>query len=91
MENEDKLADKAKEVLQELWSEMLAELDFLGKQGYFTPSLLVSKVRDYNRKWNKRADRLKFLQIDGFKKFAKRTLIDNSKFGNDFITALKYL
>lgn len=81
----------ARDILQELWSEMLDELDTLGKQGRFTPSLLVSKIRDYNRKWNKKADENSLLLVDGFKKFAKKQMIENSKFGDDYINALKYL
>lgn len=91
MDSVDDLADKSRKILQSVWYEMLGELDTLGKQERFTPSLLVSKVRDYNRKWNKKAEELNYLKIDGFKMFAKRMLIEQSKFGDDYITALKYL
>lgn len=85
------ILEHARDILQVLWTEMLDELNTLGKQGYFTPSLLVSKVRDYNRKWNKKADEDNLLLVDGFKNFAKKQLIEQSKFGDDFIKALKYL
>ena len=85
------ILDHARDILQVLWTEMLNELNTLGKQGHFTSSLLVSKVRDYNRKWNMKADEDNLLLIDGFKNFAKKQLIAQSKFGPDFIKALKYL
>lgn len=85
------ILDHARDILQLLWTEMLNELNTLGRQGHFTPSLLVSKVRDYNRKWNIKADEDNLLLIDGFKTFAKKQLISQSKFGDDFIKALKYL
>ena len=85
------ILDHARDILQVLWTEMLNELNTLGRQGHFTPSLLVSKVRDYNRKWNKKADEDNLLLTDGFKKFAKKQLIKQSKFGDEYITALRYL
>ena len=85
------ILEHAREYLQILWTEMLNELNNLGREGYFTPSLLVSKVRDYNRRWNKKAEEDKLLLSDGFKAFAKKQLINQSKFGQEYITALKYL
>ena len=85
------ILEHARDILQILWIEMLEELNTVGQQGHFTPSLLVSKVRDYNRKWNKKADEDNLLLVDGFKNFAKKQLIKHSKFGPEYITALKYL
>ena len=85
------ILEHAREYLQTLWSEMLDELNILSQIVHITPSLLVSKVRDYNRKWNKKADEDNLLLPDGFKMFAKEQLIKQSKFGPEYITALKYL
>ncbi len=85
------ILEHARDILQLLWIEMFEELNTLGQQGHFTPSLLVSKVRDYNRKWNQKVDEDTLLLPDGFKKFAKKQLIKQSKFGPEYITALKYL
>ena len=88
--NNDFLSD-ARAILQILWTDMFNELLTLSKQGHYTPSLLVSKVRDYNRKWNKRAETEKYLLPDAFKTFVKKQLTEQSNFPPDFINALKYL
>lgn len=78
-------------IANKLNKEMLTEILAAAKENRLTGSLLVSKVRDYNRKWNKTAKIHPELQIDGFKKFAKREMLDQPSFKDLFESSLKYL
>lgn len=83
-------SDIGAEIALKLWADMSAELALYGEGGKFTPSLLVSKVRDYNRKWNTLAETNPFMKPDGFKVIAKRLLLENT-LSIEFQDALKYL
>ena len=82
---------RASDIFEDLWRELLSELSIREKLKQLTPSLVVSKTRDYNRKWNALADKNLELAPDGFLHLAKIQwgLIDI--FPEEYKTALKYL
>lgn len=91
-EVEAEITMEVTEILRKLWREMYDELELYGSgSGNFTPSLLISKIRDYNRKWNIMAETNKFMEPDGFKAAAKKLLTDKGPMGKQFKDALKYL
>ena len=91
-EVEAEIKEEVTEIVQKLWAEMSAELELYGSgRGEFTPALLISKIRDYNRKWNIIAETNKFMEPDGFKAIAKKLLYHSDPLGKQFQDALKYL
>ena len=84
------LLNDARELLKLLWFEMLEEINRLGSS-HFTPSLLISKIRDYNRRWNRKAEELLYLVPDAFKDFSKKQFMKELDLGEDLKNALKYL
>ena len=88
------IEEQITDTLRNLWKQMSSELEKYGSgSGNFTPSLLVSKIRDYNRKWNKLAEDNQFMEPDGFKVAAKKLLSKEKgrPLGKEFQDALKYL
>ena len=84
---EDKILEKYNELWQEMWKELLV----LTKKGIFNPSTIISKIRDYNRKWNTCVEDFDG-PIDGFKDIVKYKLIELDVLPEEIQTAvLKYL
>ena len=83
--------DFAIETAVRLKTELLKEILKASKENRLTGSLLVSKTRDYNRKWNKLAETHPDLIKDGFKAFAKKIFMEEPMFKSQFETSLKYL
>ncbi len=79
--------ETAQKLLQEFWKEMR----LASTEGRLTSSLITSKARDYNRKWNKHAETHLGMKPDGFKEMIKKQLSEEPLFRDQFATALKYL
>lgn len=72
-------------------TELIKEILNASKEFRLTGSLLVSKIRDYNRKWNKLAETHPELIKDGFKAYAKKLFMEQPLFKDQYETSLKYL
>lgn len=85
------MGDIILEKYNELWTEMWKECLALSKKGIFNPSIIISKIRDYNRKWNVFAESCDG-PIDGYKDIVKYKLIELNILPEDIQAAvLKYL
>ena len=73
------------ETADKLRTELFKEILKASKENRLTGSLLVSKTRDYNRKWNKLAEIHPDLIEDGFKVFAKKIFIEEYGADPDFV------
>ncbi len=83
----EKIEKEIHETTQKLWKEMSDEMS-LHK---LTPSLFISKIRDYNVEWNKIAESNPFMKLDGFKILAKKLFSNGGPLPTELIDALKYL
>jgi len=83
--------DFVTETASKLREEMFKEFLDAAREERLTGNLMVSKVRDYNRKWNKLAETHIELKPDGFKVFMKKELSEQAFFQDNFGSALKYL
>ena len=82
---EESTLEIAHNLLTELWIELQSVEKGL------TSSIIVSRVRDYNRKWNKLAEVHPDMKIDGLKDLIKKQMSETPLFRHQYPTALKYL
>jgi len=79
------------EIAQSLITEFWTEIFSYAEDCRLTSSIIVSKARDYNRKWNKLAETHPDMEVDGLKELIKKQLSETPYFKDIYPTALKYL
>lgn len=79
------------EIAQKLVTEFWTIIHSAAEEGRLTSNIIVSRVRDYNRKWNKLAEAHPDMKIDGLKELIKKQLNETPYFKDIYPTALKYL
>lgn len=85
------MEETAIEIAQNLMTEFWEELQSVAEGKGLTSSIIVSRARDYNRKWNKLAETHPDIKIDGLKKLFKKQISETPLFRDQYPTALKYL
>jgi len=79
------------EVAQNLITKFWTEIYSAVEECRLTSSIIVSRARDYNRKWNKFAETHPDMKIDGLKDLIKKQMNETPLFKDIYPTALKYL
>lgn len=79
------------QIAERLHKELFTEILKAAKEERLTGSLMVSKVRDYNRKWNELAETHSDMVVDGFKVYIKQEILKQPFFKARFESSLKYL
>ena len=77
----------AQNLITEFWTEIYSA----SEDCRLTSSIIVSKARDYNRKWNKLAEAHPDMKVDGLKDLIKKQMNETPHFKDIYPTALKYL
>jgi len=79
------------ETAQNLLTEFWTEIHSASEENRLTSSIITSKARDYNRKWNKLAVAHPDMKPDGLKDLIKKQLSETPYIRHMYPEALKYL